>query len=347
MEKQTTNPLDEQEIFCVKARIPELDTEENVATYAKVHYFNGVALEASSKLVIGGKTVAENVLMKPNCACAISQSNKRYLEGFNMYTDYVEPNPLLFRALGFSELESKILVYVKALEDLPVDAIVQAYDLCGDKTALPEPVVIFKLKNGLNVATDEAVKVVADWLADNGYVSNLYEELEAYENVEEALVDSGVSDEARAYAELIEEEPWEQVEAACLYEAAATMVEDMAVASVAAYTVLQKKYSDAGLIMATLKLSWGLDEEAELVLCNDVGTTDNTLIVSRDLYEKNGTLDSMINAPVLKYFESIGYDVTGDEPVPEIPEDVLDEVSDTYMYLAEAICDDLAFDIHM
>lgn len=347
MEKQTTNPLDEQEIFCVKERIPELDTDENVGAYAKVHYFNGVALEASSKLVIGGKTVAEDVLMKPNCACAISQSNKRYLEGYNMYTDYVEPNPLLFRALGFSEVESKIMVYVKGVEDLPVDAVVTAYDLAGDKTALPEPVASFVLKNGVNISHEEAVKIIADWLADNGYVSNLYEEFEAYDSIEEAWEDSNVSAEARAYAELVEEEPWEQLEAACLYECAVTMLEDMGVASIAAYTILQKKYDPAGLIMATLKLSWGLDDEAELVLCNDVGTTDNALIVSRDLYDKNGTLDSMIDAPVLKYFESIGYDVTSDEPVPEIPEDVLDEVSDTYMYLAEAICDDLAFDIHM
>lgn len=345
--EHTTNPLDEQEIFCVKARIPELDTDENVGPYAKVHYFNGVALEASSKLVIGGKVVAENVLMKPNCACAISQSNKRYLESFNMYTDYVEPNPLLFRALGFSEVESKILVYVKGVDDLPLDAVVNAYDLCGDKTALPEPVVTFRLKSGVNIGIEEATKILADWLADNAYVSNFYEEFEELEDVREAWANAGVSDEARAYAELMEEEPWEQVEAACLYECAATMLEDMAMASEAVYTILQKKYDPAGLIMATLKLSWGLDDEAELVLCNDVGTTDNALIVSRDLYDKYGTLDSMIDAPVLKYFESIGYDITSDEPVPEIPDDVLDEVSDTYMYLAEAVCDDLAFDIHM
>ena len=80
---------------------------------------------------------------------------------------------------------------------------------------------------------------------------------------------------------------------------------------------------------------------------DEVGTADNTFIASRELYEKNGILESIINAPVLKYFESIGYDVNSDKPVPEIPEDVLDEISDTYVYLTEAICDDLACDIHM
>ncbi len=345
--EHTTNPLDEQEIFCVKERIPELDTEEFVGPFAKVHQFNGVALEASSKLIICGKIVAENVLMKPNCACAISQSNKRYLESVNMYTDYVEPNPLLFRALGFSENESKLLVYVKGVEDLPVDAVVMAYDLEGDKAALPEPDVSFALKNGMEIAYDEAVKILADWLVDNGYASNHYEDFQVYENINDAWEFAAVSAEAKAYAELMEEDPWEQLEMACLYECAVTMLEDMALASVAAYTMLQKKYAAAGLIMAKLQLSWGLDDEAELVLCDEVGTTDNTIIAASDLYDKNGTLDSMINRPVLKYFESIGYDITSDEPVPEIPEDVLDEISDTYMYLAEAICDDLAFETHL
>lgn len=345
--EHTTNPFEEQEFFCVKDRIPELDTEKLIGPFAKVHQFNGVALEASSKLIIGGKIVAENVLMKPNCACAISQSNKRYLEGFNMYTDYVEPNPMLFRALGFSENESKILVYVKGVDDLPVDVVVKAYNLDGDKAALPEPTASFALKNGMEIAYEEAVKILADWLFDNGYVSNHYEAIEECEKIEEAWEMVCVSDEAKAYAELMDEEPWCQVEIACLYECAVTMLEDMAMACIAAYSILEKKYAEAGLIMAKTQMSWGLDEEGELVLCDEVGTTSGTLIVSRDLYDKTGALDSMVEMPVLKYFESIGYDITSDVPVPEIPEDVLDELSDTYMYLAEAICDDLAFDIHM
>ena len=345
--EHTTNPLDEQEIFCVKERIPELDTVEYEGPFSKVHQFNGVALEASRKLVICGKTVAENVLMKPNCTCAISQSNKRYLESFNMYTDNVAPNPMLFIALGFSENESKALVYVKGVDDLPVDAVVTAYDLEGNQAALPEPFTSFALKNGMKIAYEEAVKILADWMLDNGYVSNHFEAIKECETIEEAWEMVCASEGAKAYAEIMEEEPWEQVEIACLYECAVTMLEDMSFASLAAYNILQKKYAEAGMLMAKLQLSWGLDEEAELVLCNDVGDTDNCIIVSRDLYERNGTLEHMIHVPIFEYFKSIGYDISSDEPVPEIPEDVLDEISDTYMYLTEALCDDLAFDIHM
>lgn len=345
--EHTTNPLDEQEIFCVKARIPELDSVENIGQYEKVHFFNGPILEASSKIFICGKVVAEPVLMKPNCTCAISQSNKRYLASYEVPTDYVEPNPLLFVVLGFSEQNSKQLVYVQGLDDLPIDTVVTAYNFGGDNKPLPAPKVTFRLKNGMKVAADEAIKVLADWLSDNAYVSNYYEELLEYESIEQAWADTGVSDEAKAYGEFIEEDPREQVEAACLYECAAGFIESLTVSSNVVYSLLHKKYEDAGLILAKLQLSWGLNEDAEPVLCNDVATGDTAIIVSRELYEKNGTLESMITKPILEYFEAVGYNLESDEPVPELPENVLDEVSDTYMYLTEAVCDDLAFEIHM
>lgn len=345
--EHTTNPLDEQEIFCVKARIPELETVENVGPYAKVHYFNGPIQEASSELTICGKTIAGTVLMKPNCSTAISQSNKRYLASFEVPTDYEEPNPLLFRALGFSEQQSKILVYAHGLDVLPVNTVVTAYNLGADNSALPTPLVEFQMKNGMAMAEVEAIKVIADWLSDNGYVSNFYEDFMEYEDIEAAWLESGVSPEAREYGELLEEEPWEQLEAACLYECATYYVSDLILQSNAVYSLLHKKYDAAGIILANLNLEWGLNEDTEPVLCNEVATTDSALLASKDLYEKNGTLNSMINRPVLEYFESVGYDVTSEEPVPDVPEDVMDEVSDTYLYLAEAICDDLAFDLHM
>lgn len=333
--KKTTIPLYEQETFIVKDRIPELDTKEFVGPFAKVHKFNGGMLEASSQLVIGDKIVAENILMKPNCACAISQSNKRYLETYSIYTDYVEPNQLLFRALGFSENESKVLVYVKSVSDIPVYAIVTGYNLEEGNLLMPRLPVSFALKNNAEIAYEDAVEVIADWLKANGMDIN---------SLPKVIY---ISDEAKAYAREKVKEEHKQLELARLYECAVIILEDIAKLSVVAYMVLQKKYHESGFIIAKLQLSWGMDDDSCLVLCDEVGTADNTFIASRELYEKNGILESIINAPVLKYFESIGYDVNSDKPVPEIPEDVLDEISDTYVYLTEAICDDLACDIHM
>ena len=345
--EHTTNPLDEQEIFCVKERIPEIDISECFGTFSKVHQFNGVALEASSDFFIGDKIVATNVLMKPNCMSAISQSNKRYLESFNMYTDYIEPNPLLFKALGFSEDESKIMVYVKFMHDLPVDAVVTAYDLDGDNKALAEPSVSFSFKNGAVILYDEAVKLLTEWLDDNDYESNHYEDIDEMEDISDAWSKINVSHKAKTYAAVMEEDLRKQLKLACLYEAATTLLDDMALASTAAYTLLQKKYTEAGLIIAKIQFTWGLDKECDLVLCNEVGTNDNTVIASRELYDKNGTLENIIEMPIYKFFESINYDVDCDETIPEIPGEVLDELSDTYVYLAETLCDDLALEIHL
>ena len=346
--ERATNPLDEQEFFSVKERIPELDTDSDIAPYANVHFFNGSILEASSKLSIGDLVVADNVLMKSNCTCAISQSNKRYLETFEVATDYVAPNPMLFVALGFSEQRSKNLVYVLGVNDLPFDTFVTAYNFDGDNALLPVPKVGFMLKNGMKISVEEVIKTLADWLADNGYISNYYEEFLNYDSIEDAIDVAELSAVAREYGEFIEEEPWDQIEAACLYEAAAEMIETLIMRSNVVYSVLHKKYEEAGVILAKLDLSWGLDDDAEMLLCNDVGTPDTAVLATAESYEKTGKLENMVTKPIFEYFKAEGFKFNEfTEKVPELPDKVVDEISDTYMYLAEAICDDLAFDIHL
>ena len=346
--EHATNPLDEQEIFCVKERIPELDTDADIAPYANVHFFNGTILEASNQFFICDHMVAENVLMKSNCTCAISQSNKRYLHQFEIATDYVAPNPMLFVALGFSEQRSKNLVYVHGVEDLSFDTFVTAYNFGGENTELPVPKVGFMLKNGMKISAEEAIKVLADWLADNDYVSCYYEEFLNCNSIEDALEVAELSAVAREYGEFIEDDPWDQIEAACLYEAANQMIENLIMSSNVVYSLLHKKYEDAGIILAKLKLSWGLDDDANIILCNDIGTPDDAVLVTTESYKKTGKLEDMVTKPVFEYFAANGYE-TGElgSNMPELPEKVIDELSDIYMYLAEAICDDLAFDIHL
>ena len=347
--EHTTKPLDEQEIFCVKERIPELNTDSDIESYANVHFFNGAILEASSKLHIGNQVAAENVLMKSNCICAISQSNKRYLgDHFEVSTDYVAPNPMLFVALGFSEQRTKNLVYVLGVEDLPFDTYVTAYNLEGDNSALAVPKVGLMLKNGMKISAEEAIKVLADWFADNEYVSDYYEEFLIFDSIEDAIEEAELSAVAREYGEFIEDDPWDQIEAACLYEAANEMIETLIMSSNVVYSLLHKKYEDAGIILAKLKLSWGLNEDAEIILCNDVGTPDTAMMTTIESFKENGILENMVTKPALDYYKSIGYKLGElDQNLPKLPENVLDQISDTYMYLAEAICDDLAFDIHM
>ncbi|MBR3613587.1 MAG: hypothetical protein IKL55_00175 [Clostridia bacterium] len=341
---QATIPFDEQEVFSEKAQIPELvsiESDKEVHGFA----FNGLILKASGSLVIGGKNVAPEVLMKPNCICAISQSNKRYLASYKIHTDYVEPNQLLFRALGFSEQESKHLVYVKGMDMLPIYFMVTGY---GTNHAMKQPQVTCHLKNGTPISYEEADMIMADWLYDSGYESEYSESFKEYESIEKARMEANVSRRADDYANrFCEEDEWSKLEAACMFDIATSYISSIASNCQAIYSLLCKKYGPAGIILANVKLEFGLDDMAEPTLCGEVATPDTALLVSGDLYDLYGTLDNMAEEPVMKFFDMVGYTGETDQKMPELPMEVLDELADTYIYLAEALCDDFAFELNM
>lgn len=348
MTQQTAHPFDEQVVsFPEKEQIPELVALE-VHPHNQEFTFNGSIFKANSSLFAHDTFVANNVLMKPNCHCAISQSNKRFLDSIGLATDYMEPNPLLFRSLGFPEHECKILVYSKKLDMIPLDFFITGYKENDDNSALSSPVISYKLKTGIPVSRQEAIKLLADWFYDNDYCTNFYTEMMEYENIEEALAFAGVSAEAQEYGKLLcEDNAWEALEMASLYELAARYLDDVSLTVEYIYTNLARRYADAGVLLVNTSLSFGFDYDCDLCLGSAVGTPDTSLLASKELYEKHGTLDSMVEAPVVKYFAKVGYTGGKEQELPELPEDVLDEVSDTFIYLAEALCDDLAFEIHM
>lgn len=344
---QAAIPFDEQEVFCEKDRIPELvriEADNEVQAYA----FNGLILKANGSLSINGKIVASDVLMKPNSICAISQSNKRYLAGYKIHTDYVEPNQLLFRALGFSEQESKLMVYVKGMDMIPIDFVVTGYDAKANNEAMETPKVTCYLKDGTRISREEADMILADWLRDSDYQSEYSDSFPEYENIEMACEAVQISERAQSYADLCyEEDEWNNFEAACMFDIAVSYMASIILTSQSIYSLLCKKYGPTGIILAKVKLTFGLDEEGELNLCGEVATPDTALLVSGDLYDQYGTLDSIAEAPVMKFFDMVGYTGEPDQKMPELPMEVLDELSDTYMYLAEALSDDLAYELNM
>ena len=168
MKKQTAYPFEEQVVFPEKKNIPELVARKGLPNQ-QVFDFIGSLFKASSTIVIDDKNVVSDVLVKPNCTCAISQSNKRYLETFGITTDYVEPNQLLIRSLGFPLDECKQWVYAKNLKMFPLDFIVSGYDEHGDKSKLANPQVVCTCKTGLKISRDQAITVLAEWFNNNGY----------------------------------------------------------------------------------------------------------------------------------------------------------------------------------
>ena len=341
---QATNPFDGQEVFCEKDKIPEVDSFEKIGKAQYAASFTGTVIQSTGELYVGEKLVTDSVLMKPNCCCAISQSNKRYLRTLEVPTDYVEPNILLFRALGYSESKSKTLQFAFTENDCLVDAVVTGYK---NNTPLEAPEVSFQLKNGMRITREEAITVFADWLSDNSFVSEFYDAFEEYDTPEYAWKDSGVSEEAKVYADINEEDPWMQVEAACIYECAKDYIEAYSLYANAIYALLHKKYNAAGIIIASMNISCALADNGDMFFVNEIGTPNTALLVLKEEYEKTGKLEDFTLAAVMEYYNSIGYDVESTNAAPLLPIDVLDKVSDAYMYLAEAVCDDLALETHM
>lgn len=349
MSENTSIPFDDQVVFPEKEEIPELNVVES-SPYHQVFGFNGSIYKPTSNLVIGGTKVLNcNVLMKPNCITAISQSNKRYLDDFGLLTDYIAPNQLLFQSLGFTADESKYLMYSKNLDEFPVDVILTGYDVQGTKKKLEEPQVEFVLNNGVRVSKEEATRILADWLLDSDFSTNVWEEIyEGCDNLEDAQGMVEFSEESRAYGELMSpDDAWYALEYACMHSAAEVFIKSMSLAGSVAYTLMQAKYEEGGILLVRAQLAFGLDDECEMHLAGELGTPNTAYLVNKDVFEETGEFECMIESPVLKHFEAVGYDVDSEEDAPELPEEVLDELTDVYWYIAEAVCDDLAFELNM
>lgn len=349
MTENTSIPFDDQVVFPVKEEIPELNVVES-SPYRQVFGFNGSIHRPTSNIVIGGTKVLNcNVLMKPNCITAISQSNKRYLEEAGMLTDYIESNQMLFQCLGFSADESKYLVYSLNLDEFPVDIILTGYDMLDSKKKLEEPQVEFVLSDGTYVSQEEATRILADWLIDSDYTTNLCEEIwEGGSDLKSIKENLELSEESYDYGKLLAiDDEWEALEYACMHSCATAYIKWVIVAGSAAYMLLRAKYEEAGILFVRTQLTFGFDEECEMHLAGEIGTPNTAILTSKEEFEKTGEFECMVEAPVLRYFEFAEYDIDSEEEAPNIPEEVLDQVTDLYWYIAEAVCDDLAFELNM
>lgn len=346
MSKHATDPFSEQVTSVEQQCIPELFASQ-VNLYHAVFRFNGEIRKANSILMVDGMYVSNSTFLKPNCTCAISQSNKRYLEDFGFATDYVQPNPEFLSSLGFPAYECKQMVYARILDMFPIDFYITGYKE-GEKADAPKPEVNYALKNGIVISREEAIKVLADWCMDNDFYSSIYDEMPEFEQVSEAMAFAKISEEAAVYGETASpDDVWKAFEFATLYDLSANYVDYFTKLSIEIYLLLAQKYEKAGILLVNTSLEFGINQDDEIFLGDEVGTPDTSMMASKLLYERYGTLKNMEWAPVMKYLESIADTEEQGQPVPEVPKYVLDEVSDTYMYLAEALSDEETFKLYM
>jgi len=83
-----------------------------------------------------------------------------------------------------------------------------------------------------------------------------------------------------------------------------------------------------GIIIADTKFEFGLDEESEVILVDEVLTPDSSRFWPKDKYKAGGPQASFDKQFVRDYLEEIGWDKT--PPAPILPQDIVKKTAEKY-----------------
>lgn len=105
--------------------------------------------------------------------------------------------------------------------------------------------------------------------------------------------------------------------------------------SIELYTVCAEYALSRGIIIADTKFEFGVDEDGNLVLADEVLTPDSSRFWPEEDYEVGRAQQSYDKQIVRDWLK--GYGWTGEGPAPELPEDVINATSRRYIQAYEAI----------
>ncbi len=125
------------------------------------------------------------------------------------------------------------------------------------------------------------------------------------------------------------------------FEAAARLVGDQALAarlrdlSIAVYEAAAERARACGIILADTKFEFGLDQDGELTLGDEVCTPDSSRFWPADQYQPGQAQPSFDKQFVRDWASSTGWDRR--PPAPEIPEEIVARTRDKYIEAYERI----------
>ncbi len=111
--------------------------------------------------------------------------------------------------------------------------------------------------------------------------------------------------------------------------------------SIELYTFVSDFAAARGIILADTKLEFGVDEEGQLVVADEVFTPDSSRFWPADEYEPGRAQPSFDKQFVRDYCETLGWDKT--YPGPELPEDVVSGTRARYVEAFEKLTE-ISFD---
>jgi phosphoribosylaminoimidazole-succinocarboxamide synthase len=105
--------------------------------------------------------------------------------------------------------------------------------------------------------------------------------------------------------------------------------------SIALYTFVSEHAAARGIILADTKLEFGVDEQGNLVLADEVFTPDSSRFWPADEYEPGRGQPSFDKQFVRDYCETLGWDKA--HPGPELPDDVVSATRAKYIQAFERL----------
>lgn len=313
-------------------------------TYA----FTGQIFRTSNRLSVFDRVIKEEVPLKGAMLNCISQSNKLFLIRQGFLTDYIPVPDSFYTSVGFDSKELGTLSYAEILDMLPFEFIVRGYlvgsaykaykngePYCGftfpeglnqgDK--LPEPIVTPTTKEETGhdrpVTKEECVEMLADWLLDN----DIYLETESPFDEEDFYFGKNASEDGE-----------EQYEYTLAYHCAKKYINAAYEVSLDAFNLLSEKCAEAGILFIDTKFEFGLNVYGSLTLADEVGTPDSSRFAPAKEYHETGKIVSLDKQIVRDYCASIGFTGDDNQPIPEIPDEIWEKVTSTYLYIAEVLC---------
>lgn len=331
-----------------------------------IHAFSGLVFETSNRLSVFDRVIKEDVPLKGAMLNCISQYNKQLLNHCGFVTDYIPVPNSFYTAAGFEAKDFGRLSYGQMLTMLPFEFIVRGYlvgsaykaykngeSYCGftfpeglkEGEKLPKPIVTptTKEENGHDkaVTKQECIEMLAVWLLDNDMISDaqdLYEMFDGdYAACSEEL-NKLIDEEDKNFGKESSEDEWEQAEYALAYAIAREYVEIAYEDSLDAYGILSKRCDKVGILFIDTKFEFGLSANDDVVLADEVGTPDSSRFASAKEYAESGKIVSYDKQIVRDYCTSIGFTGDEDQAIPEIPDEIWEKVTETYVFIAEQLC---------
>jgi len=111
--------------------------------------------------------------------------------------------------------------------------------------------------------------------------------------------------------------------------AGAEVIEQMKNAAIKIFTTCSDYAAQKGIIIADTKMEFGLDENNNLLLIDELLTPDSSRFWQTSLYEKGKGQDSFDKQFVRDYLLSINFNKQ--PPPPDLPEDVILKTSEKYL----------------